>query len=183
MQKESSKKRKSLTLQVKTEVLTESGYRCAIPTCRSILAIDLHHLDQVSEGGGDDVTNLIALCPTCHALHHRGTIPRDALYVYKSMLVTLSHAFDVEAIDRLLFLRMCPKDYLIVSGDGLLNFSRLIAADLVTVELKGNNNWLIVTYAVNLSIKGQMFVDAWKNGNRAIMATALAPSPVEGLSE
>ena len=25
---------------------------------------------------------------------------------------------DVEAIDRLLFLAMCPKDYLVVSGDG-----------------------------------------------------------------
>ena len=49
------------------------------------------------------------------------------------MLVALSHAFDVESVDRLLFLSLCPKDYLVVSGDGLLSFSRLIAAGLASV--------------------------------------------------
>jgi len=170
---EPPRKRKTLSLHVKTQVLTEAGYRCAIPTCRAILAIDLHHLDQVSDGGGDDAANLIALCPTCHALHHRGTIPKESLYIYKSMIVTLSHAFDFEAIDRLLFLQMCPKDYLVVSGDGLLNFSRLVAADLVQVEMKANNAWQIVTYAVNLSPKGLMFIEAWKNGNRSKIESAL----------
>ena len=89
------------------------------------------------------------------------------------MIVTLSHAFDFEAIDRLLFLQMCPKDYLVVSGDGLLNFSRLVAADLVQVEMKANNAWQIVTYAVNLSPKGLMFIEAWKNGNRSKIESAL----------
>jgi hypothetical protein len=71
----------------------------------------MHHLWEVSAGGGDDPSNLMALCPTDHALYHRGTISSDSIYAYKAMLVALGQAFDLEAIDRLLFLAMCPKGY------------------------------------------------------------------------
>lgn len=165
--------RKTLSLNTKREVLIEAGYRCGVPTCRTILAIDLHHLVGVSDSGSNEISNLIALCPTCHALHHRGTISREALYAWKGTLVALNGAFDNETIDRLIFLSMCPVDYLVVSGDGLLHFSRMIAAELAIVELKANNNWNIVTYAVNISDKGRMLVDAWKSGNRDEVAKAL----------
>ena len=158
--------RKSLNLRTRTAVLTEAGYRCAVPTCRGILALDLHHMYQVSDGGGDDPSNLIALCPTCHALYHRGTISKDAIYSYKSMLVAISRAFDLEGIDRLLFLNGVARDIVVVSGDGLLYFSRLIAAGLVSFEMKANNNGLIVTYTVNISEKGRQMVDAWRQGDR-----------------
>src|SRR5262249_19757962 len=82
----------------------EAGYRCAVPTCRNILAIDLHHIVLVSDSGSNDLANLLALCPTCHALYHRGVITQDAIYSWKGMLVALSHAFDQATIDGLLFL-------------------------------------------------------------------------------
>ena len=167
--------RVGLSVSTCTKVLTESGYRCAVPTCRGILALDMHHVWEVAAGGGDDPANLIALCPTCHALYHRGTISREAIYAYKSMLVAIGRAFDVEAVDRLFFLAMCPKDYLVMSGDGVLHFSRLIAAGLVSVELKANNAWQLVTYAVNISPKGRMLVDAWREGDRTAIAAALGP--------
>lgn len=166
MSKAKPRERDSLPLKTKVIVLTESGYRCAVPTCRNILALDMHHIWEVSAGGSDDPSNLIALCPTCHALYHRGTIKPESIYVYKSMLVSITRAFDVEAIDRLLFLESCKKDFLIVSGDGLLHFSRLIAAGLATVKLKSNNNWQLVTYAVNIDEKGRQLVEAWQQGDR-----------------
>jgi hypothetical protein len=89
------------------------------------------------------------------------------------MLVSLSNAFDREAIDRLLFLAMAQKDFLICSGDGVLQFSRLIAAGLATVAMKANNNFQIVTYAVNISEKGRQLIDAWRSGNRTAIWTAL----------
>jgi hypothetical protein len=58
------------------------------------------------------------------------------MYAYKAMLVALSHAFDVESVDRLLFLNLYPNNFLVVSGDGLLQFARLIAAGLANVQLK-----------------------------------------------
>jgi hypothetical protein len=133
----------------------------------------MHHIWEVAAGGGDTPQNLIALCPTCHALYHRGTISADSIYVYKSVLVSISHAFDFETIDRLIFLSMCPHDYLIVSGDGLLHFSRIISAGLADVAQKANNAWQIVTYAVNISPKGRMLVEAWRAGDRTRLATAM----------
>jgi len=164
--KNTPKERKKLTTKVVTAVLTEAGYRCAVPTCRSILAIDLHHIWEVNAGGSDDPCNLIALCPTCHALYHRGTIKEESIYAYKAILVSLSNAFDLEAIDKLLFLEMCPPDYLIVSGDGVLSFSRLIAANFATVKLMANNANQLVTYSINLSDKGKQLITTWKSGNR-----------------
>src|SRR3989344_6722382 len=97
--------RATIPSDVKREVLSEAGYRCAVPTCRNILAIDLHHIVEVRENGGNELSNLIALCPTCHALFTRGTITRDAINNWKLMLVSLNHAFDKESISNLLFLK------------------------------------------------------------------------------
>jgi hypothetical protein len=166
MSKAKPGERKNLSLKTQVILLTESGYRCAVPSCRSILALDMHHIWEVSAGGGNDPSNLIALCPNCHALYHRGTIKADSIYAYKAMLVAITRAFDVEAIDRLLFLESCKKDFLVVSGDGLLHFSRLIAAGLATVEQKSNNNWQLVTYAVNIHDRGRQLINAWRKGDR-----------------
>jgi hypothetical protein len=160
------RERQNLPLTTKTIVLTESGYRCAVPTCRGILALDMHHIWEVNAGGGDDTANLVALCPTCHALYHRGTISADSIYLYKAMLVAITRAFDLEAVDKLLFLNQCDKDFLIVSGDGLLHFARLVAAGMANAVMKANNNFQIVTYAVNISEKGRQLIEAWKQGDR-----------------
>lgn len=172
------RERKDLPLKTVTIVLTESGYRCAVPTCRGILALDMHHIWEVAAGGGDEPSNLIALCPTCHALYHRGTISADSIYAYKAMLVAMSGAFDLEAVDRLLFLNMCSKDYLVVSGDGLLHFARLIAAGLAGVEMKANYNWS-PTYAVNISPKGSLLIEAWRQGDRVRLSQLMGGIPPE----
>ncbi len=167
------RERTNLPAKTRTILLTESGYRCAVPSCRGILAYDMHHIWEVAKGGSDDPSNLIALCPTCHGLYHRGTISPEAIYIYKAMLVAITRAFDVEAIDRLLFLELCEKDYLIVSGDGLLNFSRLIAAGLADMEQKANNANQLVTYAVNISDKGGLLIEAWREGDRTRLRTVI----------
>src|SRR2546425_266246 len=103
--------RRTVPQDVRVTVLTEAGYRCAVPTCRTILAIDIHHIVEVSAGGGDDPSNLIALCPTCHSLYHRGTIPQESIRTWKAVLVALNQAFDVEALDQLIFLsRVQPRE-------------------------------------------------------------------------
>jgi hypothetical protein len=139
----------------------------------------MHHIWEVVYGGGDDPSNLVALCPTCHALYHRGTILSDSIYLYKAMLVAISRAFDLEAIDKLLFLSACSTDFLIVSGDGLLHFARLIAAGMAEVQLKANNNFQIVTYAVNISQKGKQLIEAWRQGDRTRVSQVLG-GPVPG---
>jgi hypothetical protein len=157
--------RKKISIVTKTQILTEAGYRCAVPTCRELLLLQLHHIYQVSELGKDEPDNLIALCPTCHAYYHAGHIPRTAIFAYKSILLAINRGFDLESVDRLMFLEPLTKGSLIVTGDGLLHFDRLIAAGLATFEMKSNNKNLLVTYAVELSSKGRMLIEAWRSGD------------------
>lgn len=174
--------RKRLSLQVRTAVLTEAGYRCAVPTCRQILALDLHHIYEVNEGGGNDVENLIALCPTDHALYHRGTIERDSIYAYKAMLVALNGAFDHEAIDLLIFLLRMPNKNMIFSSDGVLRFARLIASGLVNVTLGAIHNIGGFGHRVWLTDRGRLLIDGWMSGDRAALQTVLS-TPVDIAAE
>jgi len=168
----SKNKRVSIPESIRRQVLTEAGYRCGVPTCRSILAIDLHHLQPVSQEGGNYPSNLIALCPTCHALFHRGTITEDSLYVWKQILVSLSFAFDKEAIDLMMFLHKMKDDprYLI-KPDAVLQFAPLIGGDLVTLEWSEITvkNMMMIGYKVTLSAKGQHLIDAWMKGDRGLL--------------
>lgn len=162
-----STERKNVPANTRRLVLTEAGYRCAVPTCRSILALELHHLHEVSRGGGNDPTNLIALCPNCHALVHNGIVSQESVYAYKAMLVAISRAYDLDAVDRLLFLEKYNEDFLVVSGDGALHFARLVAGGLASVTQKANNEWQIVTYSVNLTERGRLLIQAWKSGDQS----------------
>ena len=88
------------------------------------------------------------------------------------MLVALSNAFDKEAMDDLLFLSR-PKEEepeLPISADGVLKFSRLIAAGLVGFKLYRKREGFNRRYEVALTDKGRSFVDAWKKGDRELLA-------------
>ena len=173
-----SPQRQPIPVATKIQVLTEAGYRCAVPTCRTILAIDLHHIVEVRDGGANEPANLLALCPTCHALFHRGTIARESIAAWKGMLIALSSAFDISAIDDLLFLNMLKPGELNVSGDGVLKFSRLVAAGFAQFALAMQNG-PIVLYEISLTQKGRTLISAWKKGDRTELERAIVPAEVD----
>ena len=162
-----------LTRSARLKVLTEAGFRCGLPTCRGILAIDLHPLVQIDENGADDASNFIALCHTCHEAHRLGTITTEALHTYKLVLTALSSAFDIHTIDLLLFLVGVPRDALIVSGDGVLAFAGLAAAGYAEIQMTANNGKLLVNYVINATPRGRLLVDAWKTGTQLFEARSI----------
>ena len=143
--------------EIRRQILHEAGYRCANPTCRMVLAIHIHHLDQVSKGGGNTSDNLIALCPNCHTLHHQGVIPRESLRTWKTLLLSLNEAFDRKSIDILLALRKIPK--ITLRGEGMLNIAGLVASDLVEWSQSHTD-----VFDIKLSKKGNKFVQGWTSG-------------------
>src|SRR5450631_3802274 len=56
------------------------------------------------------------------ALYHRGTIKKESIYTWKSLLVALTRAFDVSALDQLLLLNRPEVAKLRASGGGVLSF-------------------------------------------------------------
>ncbi len=123
-------RRTTIPQDIRRAVLIESGYRCAVPTCRTILVIDLHHVIPLSEDGPNKLDNLIALCPNCHALHHRGVISQEAIRVWKGMLISLGQAFDKDAIDMLLFLSL-PDRPIGYNQSDVLQFRSLIVSGVL----------------------------------------------------
>jgi len=53
---------------IRREVYKREGYACAL--CERADAIHVHHVRPRSLGGTNDLGNLIALCPVCHAIAH-----------------------------------------------------------------------------------------------------------------
>lgn len=126
--------RKAIPRQTKLDVLMEAGYRCGNPACGTILTLDIHHIEWVEDGGGNDASNLLPLCPNCHALHTRGEIPREAVKHWKRMLTALNHSFDRHAMDLLLFLRSGDWSGVYYTSDGVAKFAGLIVAGLVDAK-------------------------------------------------
>lgn len=149
--------RQSIPIETRRQVLHEAGYRCANPVCRMVLATHLHHLDPVSKGGSNAFDNLIALCPNCHTLHHRGIIPHESLRAWKVLLLSLNEAFDKKAVDVLLTLRKVSKINL--KGEGILEIAGLISSDLIKWQQHYTDSFDIM-----LSQKGNTFVEAWISG-------------------
>lgn len=179
-------KRKDLPAATRHRILMEAGYKCGNPACRHIITLDIHHIVYVSDGGGDDPTNLLALCPYCHSMHHAKQIPAEAIRLWKGMLLALNHAFDRVGMDLLLFLRETDGKDLWYSPDGLLHFARLVAAGLVEFESKteyamtqaSSAKWGSIDVFCNpiahspqvhvkprLSAAGRLLVDAWVAGD------------------
>jgi len=198
------KKRKDPTPLQRDEVLREAGYKCGNPTCRNILTLELHHIRWVKDDGPTTSSNLLALCPMCHALHTQGHIPASAIVHWKGLLVALNGAFNKEAMDLLLFLATKDSEKLWYSGDGVLKFAGLIAAGLaeMTAVTSGGSvgRPVFVQFGesppatpppgsgvrVALTEKGKLLVHSWLQGDEATYVKALEsrqPSPQEDSSQ
>jgi hypothetical protein len=46
--------------------------KCRVPWCSQTRWLQVHHVVHQRHGGGHDTAGLIAICPACHRLHHRG---------------------------------------------------------------------------------------------------------------
>jgi hypothetical protein len=104
--------------------------------------------------------------------HTRGTISRDAINVWKTILVALNHAFDKESISNLLYLKQTASKMVPISGDGVLQFSHLIASGLADYNLYMQNGPLLL-FLVYLTPKGNRIIEAWFSGNRDQVRQAL----------
>jgi hypothetical protein len=91
----------------------------------------------------------------------------------------MNNFLDRESIDLLRFLSRTQGQTISYTGDGLLRFARLIAADLVVITANQTSNsdlydmdqgkqvgvYTETRHQVGLSEKGQLFVEAWAVGD------------------
>lgn len=74
-------KRKAIPTQLKDRLLVLSKNACMI--CRSPYTVS-HHIEPISNGGGNEWMNLIVLCPNCHhRVHITKEIKESQLRIYR----------------------------------------------------------------------------------------------------
>lgn len=97
------KDRPSIPSELKRQILMESGFQCAIPSCRKRHP-HIHHIVPYSKKAEHRYKNLIALCPEHHDMADRGEIDRSSLYMYKDNLRFAIDAFSAFEVDLLFYL-------------------------------------------------------------------------------
>lgn len=157
-------KRPTLPIALERAVKTESGYRCAIPTCRQT-PIEIAHIVPWVEVKEHAFENLIALCPTCHTRYDRGEIDRQAIRQYKANLSILNGRYiDFERRVLELFAQQAKATIIkLPGGFDLLVFNLL--KDGLLVET-GNTEGKIIEgwpgakdYAI--TAHGRQFIGRW----------------------
>lgn len=183
--------RKKLPIPVRHQLLMEAGYKCGNPACRNVITLELHHIEYVCAGGGDETSNLLVLCPYCHSLHHAGHIPVEAIRLWKGLLVALNQAFDRQGMDLILYLHHTKTNQLWYSADGVLKFAGLIGAGLVEIAetdmiFKAPNEGKMfrqTSHKLALTHRGTLFVEAWLLGKeedyRDLISGSSADRPQE----
>jgi HNH endonuclease len=167
--------RRAVPANVQREVLAEAGHMCANPRCRALI-LELHHIAWVKDGGGNEASNLLALCPNCHALHTRGDIPRSTIELWKLMLMRLNDALDRDSLDLLLFMYHFQGP-LAVTGDGLLRLARLMNTGLVHMgALTHVGDGALTTWMPELTDFGMRLVVAWTDGDAGTVRELLVGS-------
>jgi 5-methylcytosine-specific restriction endonuclease McrA len=84
--------RRTISNQLKRDVLVEAGHRCAIHTCRHPTT-EIAHIVPYSDVSEHTFDNLIALCPTCHTRYDKGEIDRKSMLQYKVNLSTINYGY------------------------------------------------------------------------------------------
>ena len=56
------------------QIFEQHGHRCAVPHCRNLMWLDLHHVRPRHAGGDHREANLLPLCSAHHRLLHEGAL-------------------------------------------------------------------------------------------------------------
>lgn len=118
-------------------MLVESGHRCALPTCRSII-VEVHHIEPWEKCKNHKYENLIALCPNCHTRAHLGDIDRKSLLLYKANLRFSHGRFSQLEVDVLFECSKMRSNKIPWSPFNMLLIKRLIDSGYIEYEITRN---------------------------------------------
>lgn len=129
--------RPAVPIALKRQLFEESGFRCAIPTCRSTSILEMAHIIDRAIVQEDTFENMIVLCAICHGLFDREEkIPRKSIETYKANLGLVNGRYN--DFERRMFVLWAQRgaSYVIsleVGASTEINTMNLVADGLVKV--------------------------------------------------
>ncbi len=166
--------RPAIPTEIKRRILMETGYRCAIPTCRFPITANAHIVSW-AKSRDYGYENLIALCPNCHTLYDAGKIDRVAIIAYKKKLMFLNEVYSRFELDVLDYLKthkraLIPGELLIKR---LLEEGIVEREDKIMVQGFGNGEDILGIFSVVLADKGKRLLDDWAKVDQSLTHDSL----------
>lgn len=154
--------RPAIPTEIRRRIFMEAGYRCAIPTCRFPIP-DNHHIFSWADSRDQSYENLIALCPNCHEMFHKGRIPLEAIRAYKKKLIFLNDVYSRFELDVLDHLKSHKRA--VIPGELLIK--RLLDEGIVSREDDissvsfDDGEDILGIFSVMLTDKGRRLIEDW----------------------
>lgn len=118
--------RPAVPAPLKRRLYEESGYRCAIPTCRSTSILEMAHIVPWEEVQDHAFENMIVLCAMCHGLYDREKkIHRKSIETYKANLGLMNARYN-ETERRLLREFLASSDVHVITSVDRFQVANLI---------------------------------------------------------
>ena len=161
--------RPAIPTEIKRRILIESGYRCAIPTCRFPVTENAHIISW-AKTSDHSYENLITLCPNCHALYDSGKISKEAIIAYKKKLMFLNEVYSRFELDVLDYLKTNRK--VLLPNEILVK--RLIEESLIKIdEVHMSQEYddakeMVGYFTAILTDKGNSLIEAWSKVDNSL---------------
>jgi len=154
--------RPAIPTETKRRILIESGYRCAIPTCRFPITENAHIISW-ADTKDHSYENLIALCPNCHTLYDASKITKEAIIAYKKKLIFLNEVYSRFELDVLDYLK--EKEKVLLPSEILVK--RLLEESLIEInEVHMSQGYddgteMLGYFTAVLTGQGKALIEAW----------------------
>lgn len=91
-----SERRETIPAALERSLMIEAGYRCAVPTCRTVQPLDIEHIEDYTRVKKHEFSNMIVLCKNCHGMKGSGPrkLDRKALKQIKANLGLINHRYN-----------------------------------------------------------------------------------------
>lgn len=88
--------RDALPAELQRSLMIEAGYRCAIPSCRTVYPLEFEHIEEHSRVKSHGFSNMIVLCRNCHGMKGNGPrkLDRKALKRIKANLGLINQRYN-----------------------------------------------------------------------------------------
>lgn len=125
--------REHIPAQLERELMLEAGYRCAIPTCRTVQPLEIEHIEDYAVAKKHEFHNMIVLCANCHRLKGTGprSLDRKALRQIKANLGRLNQRYNDTERRILEYFTEHGRDAIVVLPGSEVLYSYLIKDDII----------------------------------------------------
>lgn len=139
--------RPAIPAELERAVMLEAGYRCAVPSCRTVAPLQIDHIEDYARVQKHEFHNMIVLCSNCHGMKGTGPrkLDRKALRQLKANLRRVNQRYN-DTERRILehFVENGPDGSIPLPGSEVL-YSYLVKDGIIELDPNSDASYVVLT--------------------------------------